>query len=313
MANREATIRLSHPDDEQAIEEARALFLELWESGRVLTAETLKKFAEMHKKFKRIGDPDSLIEAAIGRVEPANISVASTKKNADRIFIDQLEREIYQQYRPAFLEIMSILQSHGFHRAELLDVGIANETNRFLSWVRQTYAPGDEWKAVPSRTPQQRREAIIDIGSEWTKTDKNRVPTDYKEWLLQVRTRFGTQDAIESASRDDLTAGLMSIHAFNEQYRFAKGGGINLPTKFWNANNEDIERVKRTLKYLIHGKEEFINRLHDVLYDASLKLAYFGRFCALELYGTVKPEEFPPVNGRIAKALHYLGFEVHGD
>jgi hypothetical protein len=43
-----------------------------------------------------------------------------------------------------------------------------------------------------------------------------------------------------------------------------------------------------------------------------MKLGYFGQFCALELFGTVKPEECPPMNGRMAKALRYLGFDVPG-
>jgi len=53
-------------------------------------------------------------------------------------------------------------------------------------------------------------------------------------------------------------------------------------------------------------------RLHDVLYDPQRKLGYFAKFCALELYGTIRPDDFPPVNGRIAKALRYLGFDVRG-
>ena len=53
-------------------------------------------------------------------------------------------------------------------------------------------------------------------------------------------------------------------------------------------------------------------RLHDIVYDPSMKLSLFGRFSALELYGTLKPEECPPMNGRIAKALRYLGFNVKG-
>jgi hypothetical protein len=60
------------------------------------------------------------------------------------------------------------------------------------------------------------------------------------------------------------------------------------------ANNQDVAKVKRTLTYLVHGSGDFIiQRLHDVLYDPLLKLGYFGRFCALELYRTIKPEECP--------------------
>lgn len=36
------------------------------------------------------------------------------------------------------------------------------------------------------------------------------------------------------------------------------------------------------------------------------------RFCALELYGTIRPTECPPINGRMAKALRYLGLDVRG-
>ena len=61
--------------------------------------------------------------------------------------------------------------------------------------------------------------------------------------------------------------------------------------------------MRATLAYLIHGSGDFAPRLHDVLYDARMKLGLFGFFCALELFGTVKPEDCPPMNGRMAKAL----------
>jgi hypothetical protein len=104
----------------------------------------------------------------------------------------------------------------------------------------------------------------------------------------------------------------MSIHAFHEQIRFVKGGTAQLPIAFWSDNNQDVTKVRRTLAYLIHGSGDFIQRLHDVLYDPAMKLAYFGRFCALEIYGTIKPEDCSPMNGRMAKALRYLGFDVRG-
>lgn len=85
-----------------------------------------------------------------------------------------------------------------------------------------------------------------------------------------------------------------------------------MPTVFWNENDNDIAFVKRTLKYLIYGGGEFAERLHDVLYDPAFRIKSFGLSSALELYGTIKPADYPPVNGRIAKALRYLGFDVSG-
>jgi hypothetical protein len=96
------------------------------------------------------------------------------------------------------------------------------------------------------------------------------------------------------------------------QARFVEGGERELPNAFWEANNNDVARVSSTLSYLLHDEGEFIDRLHDTIYDKDKKLGYFGQFCALELYGTIRPEQCPPINGRMAKALRYLGFDVRG-
>ena len=63
---------------------------------------------------------------------------------------------------------------------------------------------------------------------------------------------------------------------------------------------------------MLYGTGDFIARLHDTLFDPSMKLHRFARFCALEPYGTVNPEECPPTNGGMVKALRFLGFDVKG-
>lgn len=314
LSNREATFWLDQEEDSDKVEELQALFLELWESARVLTDDKLKLFAATHAGLPRSGpDPDTLIEAAVGRAEPVNINVASAVKTSERIFLEGLRQLVYEQYRPAFNEVTALLQAHKFRRPELEDVGAANETNRFLNWVRLTYAPGDEtWELAPLRSQAERRDEILRLGAEWTTTTEDRIPHDYIDWLHVVQGVFGSAESIAAASQERLTQGLLSIHAFLEQLRFVKGGQAALPGAFWSANNNDVEKVKRTLSYLVHGSGDFADRLHDVLYAPSMKLAYVGRFCALELYGTIKPDDCPPINGRMAKALRYLGFDVHG-
>jgi len=255
-------------------------------------------------------DPDLDIENAVGRVEPRNIDVASRKTSRERIFLQNLRRQVYEQYRPAFREVTEVLEEHGFRRQELESAGKANETNRFLNWVRLAYAVGDEaWQSAPARKEAERRAMVRQLGEEWATTPNSRIPHDYIEWLHSVRRVFGTREAIRSASADEITDGLLSLHAFAEQQRFVKGGRPAIPDAFWAANR-DVGHVRRTLEYLIHGSGDFIQRLHDILYDPAMKLGMFGYFCALELYGTLKPEDCPPINGRMAKALRYLGHEV---
>lgn len=311
--NREAVIVLDRPEDATAVEELRGLFAELWEASDILTDDKLEAFAEARVLVSHATpDPDRAIEKALGRAEPPNVRVASRKRPREQIFLETLRRRI-QRYRPAFKEVTSILQEHGFRREELAGLGAANETNRFLNYVRKVHAVGDEaWQTAPILDTAGRRTAIVRLGGEWAGALDSKVPEDYASWLENVNRVFGTQQSLDAATKEAVTNGLMSLHAFNEQFRFVRGGAKNLPETFWKENHDALAKVKESLSYLLYGDGDFVERLHDLLYNASFKLRLFGQFCALELYGTVKPEEYPPINGRMAKALRYLGYKVEG-
>jgi hypothetical protein len=106
-----------------------------------------------------------LIEKAIGRAEPPNINVASRTKSRERIFLEELRRQVYEQYRPAFNEVTQLLEERQLRRPELADVGFANETNRFLNLVRLTYVIGDDaWQSAPLLSEHARRQEILRLG-----------------------------------------------------------------------------------------------------------------------------------------------------
>jgi len=312
MANREAVIRLDGQSDGTDIEEVRALFTELWEAAPVLTDDRYAAFRDAWRRTRgRAGpDPDTEIAKAVGRAEPPNVRVESREVNKERLFADALHRQVYEEYRPAFQEIMAVLDAEGLHRPQLADLGPHHAANRFLNWVRLVHAPGDLWHTAPLHGPPDRRAEIVRLGREWVNTADDRVPADYRERLARVRRVFGSRADLDAASAEMIADALLGLHAFSEQLRFVKGGIVNLPRAFWTANKNDQRRVARTLAHLLYGPGDFVARLHDVLYDPALKLGLFGKFCALELYGTIKPETYPPMNGRMAKALRYLGFGV---
>ena len=312
-SNREAVICLDLPEDAPAIDEIRSLFLELWDSARVLTSDVLKIFAKAKKSLGNVAfrDLDVEIEEAVGKAEPPNINVTSRIVSKEREFIERLRRTVFEEYRPAFSEVSALLDKHDLRRSDLADLGPDNETNRFLNYLRTTHVIGDEaWQSAPLRSPRDRRMLILRFGHEWLEATDNKVPADYFDRLKNVVEIFGTPTHLSKASKDEIITGLMSIHAFAEQFRFVHGGWEELPNKFWEQNDNNLDRVKNTLSHLIYGPEDFISRLHDVLYNPSMKLGLFGYFCSLELYGTVEPNECPPMNGRMAKALRYLGFDV---
>ena len=311
-ANREAVICLDREEDAESIDDIRTLFVELWEAAQVLSETKLIAFVNASNAIrKRLPNADREIEDAIGKAEPPNINVASQTKPRERVFLQTLQREIYEQYRPAFSEVASLLDENGLRRLELEAMGLANEANRFLNYVRLTHVIGDEaWQGAPLRGIEERKELILSLGKEWVKAKNSLVPDSFSEWLDNVERTFGTIESLKTAGKDEITHGLLSLHAFSEQLRFVKGGQKNLPADFWARNDDRLDRVRSSLSYLLHGPGDFIERFHDILYHPSRRLVRFGYFSALELYGTVKPEECPPMNGRMAKALRYLGYDV---
>lgn len=313
-ANREAVIQIDRETDAEAVEDLKTLFAELWQAARVLTPEMLATFRRAHAAIaRRAEDLDSLIEKAVGRAEPVTIHVGSRKLSSERLFLEGLRRQVHEEYRPAFLEVQDVLMGSGFRRRELDGVGPANETNRFLNWVRLTRVIGDEaWQQAPILPYGPRRAGLLELGREWAATDDHRVPDDFIDWLRTVERVFGDRAQLEIASKADLDSGLMSLHAFEARHRFVKGGRANLLPEFWKANRNDLGHVRENFVHLLYGRGDAIERLHDTLYAPRHKLSGFGLFCSLELYGTIHPSDLPPLNGRIAKALRFLGYAVQG-
>jgi hypothetical protein len=102
---------------------------------------------------------------------------------------------------------------------------------------------------------------IIDLGHKWSDSDP--VCEAYIAGVKQIQRTFGSVTAIDAPTKEELTEGLVSLHAFGEQYRFIKKE-VTLPTAFWTDNAQDS--VRRTLKYLLYGGGDFVPRLYDVLH-----------------------------------------------
>jgi hypothetical protein len=270
----------------------------------------LRRFEASVTAFGQYFDFDRKVEDAVGRAEPPNISVGSKKKSSEYIFLEALRRRVYEQFKPAFDEVSAVLSENGLHRPEWSESDDGSKTNRFLNWVRLMHGAGDDWQKSPLRSQTDRRLELLRLGNEWTSTDKPHIPQDYFMNLKQLRAVFASKESLQAASREDLSMALMGIHAFEEQIRFIKGGYAAILDYFWNENHEDVDRVKRSLAHLLFGKEEFIRRLYDLLYFSEWKISHFGESCALELSGTARPEICPPMNGRSAKGLRCIGFNV---
>ncbi|SDU58376.1 phospholipase D family protein [Pseudomonas mandelii] len=309
-SNREAVLVLDQPGDEDRILDIELFFAQVWDSAEVLTLQVFKQFRDAWDKASRLSNPDTPFQV-LRDVEPPTVLSGSGHKSAEQHYLSDLQKSIYEEYSPAFADVSGVLRDRGVRRPEFAELGLAVETNRFLNWVRLEHAIGDaSWQEAPLRPEAERRRIVESLAEQWISTTTPHIPDDYFQLLSELRKVMATPESIRASDHDQLAHALICVHAFKQQLRFTKGGEEALPTKFWKLNQGDLLRVQNSLIYLVHGSDDFAERICGVLYDQRYKLGAFGRFCALELVGTLKPEQVPPINGRMAKALRFLGFDV---
>lgn len=309
--NREATIVLDQPHDAERITAVQQHFAELWADAAVLTPAVLGKHRSIWEAAKKLPSPDSLFQKGLSEVTPTTVLVGSEKKSPQRLFLADIQRMVYGQYLPAFREVSNFLEEGGYRRQELISLDISAETNRFLNWTRLTKIHDDhDWQAAPFLEGADRAVRLKTLAEDWVTTEKTRIDGGYVESQKLLQRVFGSQEAIAAGSRDMIMHGLLQVHAFSELLRFTRGGLAQLPVEFWKNNNDDVDRVKASLGHLLYGEDDFAERICDMLWDEKWRLAKFGKYCALELVGTVRPDQAPAINSRMAKALRYLGHNV---
>jgi hypothetical protein len=90
--------------------------------------------------------------------------------------------------------------------------------------------------------------------------------------------------------------------------RFYSGGLNTLKEEFLGKN--DIEHVKDSLTYLVHGTTEIVERMANLIFNKQYKLNVFRQSNVQEHIGWKNNEELPVINGRTTKVLRYFGFDV---
>ena len=123
-----------------------------------------------------------------------------------------------------------------------------------------------------------------------------------------LKELFERESAIDEIEIDDLVDLLQGNAAFVELLRFTKGGLTKHLQAFKNDNAET--KIRSTFKHLMFGKGDYLQRIYDCVFLPEYKLSHWGQNCTFELFGWINQDGVPPINGRIMKALRYLGLDV---
>lgn len=320
-ANRELSILLKRDRDE-AFHALPGVFDDLWNDADVLNTEVMRQYENAFRSKDKPEDEDAFekfIETFIKRAPPKSIVVGSANTSNERMFIQTFRRKYDEVLIPAHHEILEVAKNNGFGRPEYAGQDPQIEMGRFLGWLRLTQGGGEGWRQTPLLKESKDRAArIAEYVRIWQSTDdtvKNDMYDASSEIknINNIRTYLRDPNKLEHLSFDQIFEYLTGCHAFIERLRFtSRDIGENLPglerlrIEFQRKNT--LEAVVRTVRYLLSGSGDAIERAYDCIYG-SYKLHGFGESCVMELLGWGDLKR-PPFNNRSIRGIRLLGFDV---
>jgi hypothetical protein len=308
QSNREVCVGIDREDPRY--ERLVQLFQAYWDEASPLSEETLRSFASIIAE-NRMAIEDviaSKIRSAFGDVAPSGgVQVGGHRKSKEQVYLSDYKR-VYQEFLQAFRILEGIYRS--FKRRQQPDeiVPFRLEMDSFFSFIRETFAQGDAYQTAPLRHGPELEQNVRHHLEQWFKQRwpylDDVMPVNY----ARIKMVLATPEKISAASYDELFDALTVCHAFYETLRFHKGAMPALRHDFMRDNS--LDRVKRTLIYLLFGSGDFVERMGNCIFNGEYFLAWFGRSCVQETFGWVNGEDIPICNGRTVKSMRYLGFNV---
>lgn len=310
LSNQEILVGI--PSEDPRMEELAVLFMEYWNQALVLDKEALDKYRAAYAQHKdidaQISELDRKVEKELGKSVFDNIDRGRSVKSKDNVFVDSYRRT-YQDAVRAFGSIREGYVAYGKRKVTEQSLPLRLEVDSFFSFVRDHIATSETWRDVPVGWTEARK---LDLNSalerwhatNWPHLESTIVGTNYPR-LVRI---FSAPETIMGATDDELFDALLTLHSFHDRLRFYSGGLAGLRKAFFGSN--DPAKLRRSLAYLVHGKDELIRRMANLIYDAEYKVDVFGIANVQELIGWHNKEELPVINGRTTKVLRYFGFEV---
>lgn len=309
LTNQEIVVGLQ--SDDPRFEVLIDLFSEYWAQAKVLTKSSVENYKTIYQKFSKVStlahQLDDQVSIEIGDHNFSNINRGKAKESEESIFIDTY-RKAYQESVSAFKRINEIYKTHK-RRVPEKDIPLRLEIDSFFSYVRDKHAVNNSWENMPIGFTASSKEDVNNLIHEWHSQswahfEDEIVQTNYPK-IVSV---FSSKDSISQASEQEIVDALCVLHSFHDRLRFFHGGLETLKTAFIEEN--DMNKVRSTLAYLLHGNDDVITRMANCIFNQSYKLNQFGKSNVQELIGWINKEELPVINGRTTKVLRFFGFNI---
>lgn len=298
------------PSDNVCFDDLVKLYQSYWGDAEPLTPELLGTYSTLSSGKPVSSDLkyENDIQNKFGKVEPTSgIEVGKKGPSKEKVFLSSYSRT-YQEFRTAFDEVQRIYLDDGRRQQPEELVPLRIEIDLFFSYVRQTFSKGESYLDEPLRSGNDRIAFVKARLNDWFSQRWAYLDEHIPAHLPRINDRLSSKLAIDNSTYDELLDALDVCHSFHDRLRFFLGGqGTHV--QVFRASNE-LARLKKVLSYLLHGKDDYITRMANCIFDPQYELNQFGRSVVQELLGWVNKEGIPICNSRTVKALRYLGYDV---
>lgn len=309
-SNQEVVVEVPASDD--CFNDLASVFDDYWQQAAVLTAEALDVYQDAYKAHLKFDAQISLLEkgvnSTLGLTRFENIDRGAKAATRQSMFIDSYRRT-YQETTSAFDRVREEYALAGVRKVADPEFPLRLEIDSFFSFVRDHIATVGSWNDVPlgwSGGGRERMRLALDAWHKqsWAHLEEVIVGTAYP----RLNSVFSSAETIQDAGEDELFEALRTLHSFHDRLRFHAGGTSGLRDAFMCGN--PLSKIKHSLTYLVHGEDEVVNRMGNLIFNPEMKLRSFGTANVQELIGWKNKEDLPVVNGRTTKVLRYFGFDI---
>ena len=321
MSNREVSVvvRKERDDAYFALPE---VFEGLWDDAHVLTQTVLDQYTKAYNSQGKPQGEDEFqkfIDQFVDPASPRSVAVESRNVSKSRSFIQRFRRKYDEVLIPAHNEILDVAVANGFGRLEYEGQDPRIELGRFFGWLRIIHGRGDGWRETTILSNKEdRAKRIIEYVNIWQSTDDTVGMDMYDaekqiDSVSNIRTYLADPDKLVTLTFDEIFEYLIGCHAFFNRLRFAakdadgETGVDRLRTQFQKDNKR--ADVVDTIRYLLSGPGDGIERAYDCIYDSRYRLSGFSEACVMELLGWADPQR-PPFNNRSIRGIRLLGYDV---
>jgi hypothetical protein len=308
ISNQEINIAID--DENPAFEILEEIFSEYWEQATPLTRDVLEKYVTITStvsseidKLNRQAQKE--IETRIGKVEFSNIKRGNNDKQAKSKLISDTLLKRYQMFLGEFENLRGVYKSVGKRKLPESALPLRIEIDQFLNWIREEKAYGELYKNAPRKRGKELDDFVLANVNEFLASKFEYMDFLANEQFPTIKTNLSSTDVIEAWTEKTVAETVIIVNAFAARARYF-GGRDPMIRRFIDDN--DLDKIKNTFKYLLFGPGNFTNRIAVCVTDPKYKLEHFGNSCIQEIYGWANDADIPICNERTFKSMQWLGY-----